>query len=50
MGGADNEIALVTDAGVENWPRMGKAAVARRLAERIAEHLSGKGKPRIAAE
>ena len=50
MGGAENEIALVTDAGVENWPRMDKAAVARRLAERIADHLSGKDKPRVAAE
>ncbi|MCZ4297400.1 bifunctional phosphopantothenoylcysteine decarboxylase/phosphopantothenate--cysteine ligase CoaBC [Henriciella marina] len=50
MGGAENEIALVTDAGVENWPRMDKAAVARRLAEKIAEELTGKGKPRIAAE
>lgn len=36
MGGADNEVMLVTKSGMERWPRMGKAAVAMRLAERIA--------------
>jgi len=36
MGGAENEIALVTPEGVEHWPRLAKEAVARRLAERIA--------------
>lgn len=36
MGGADNEVLLVTKAGMERWPRMGKAAVAMKLAERIA--------------
>ncbi len=40
MGGAENEIALVTHAGVERWERMPKNAVARRLARRIAEALS----------
>ena len=37
MGGADNEILLVTKAGTERWPRMSKAEVAMKLAERIAE-------------
>ncbi len=37
MGGADNEVLLVTKSGTERWPRMSKAAVAMRLAERIAE-------------
>lgn len=50
MGGSENEIALVTDAGIENWPRMGKDAVARQLAERIADDFSGPGKQKIAAE
>ncbi|WP_018148378.1 bifunctional phosphopantothenoylcysteine decarboxylase/phosphopantothenate--cysteine ligase CoaBC [Henriciella marina] len=50
MGGSENEIALVTEAGVENWPRMGKDAVARQLAERIARKFSGPGKQKIAAE
>ncbi|MBI1359702.1 MAG: bifunctional phosphopantothenoylcysteine decarboxylase/phosphopantothenate--cysteine ligase CoaBC [Alphaproteobacteria bacterium] len=37
MGGADNEVLLVTRDGVERWPRMGKGEVAFRLAERVAE-------------
>ena len=40
MGGADNEVLLVTRAGTERWPRMGKAEVAMRLAERIAARES----------
>lgn len=39
MGGAENEVALVTRDGIERWPRMGKDEVARRLARRIAETL-----------
>jgi phosphopantothenoylcysteine decarboxylase/phosphopantothenate--cysteine ligase len=41
MGGLENEVHLITAAGVEDWPRMAKAAVARRLAERIAVALTG---------
>ncbi len=40
MGGPDNEVHLITAAGVEDWPRMPKAAVAARLAARIAEALA----------
>ena len=40
MGGDENAVALVTASGTERWERMGKAAVARRLAERIAAELS----------
>ena len=40
MGGVENEIHLITAAGVEDWPRMEKQEVARRLAARIAEALS----------
>jgi phosphopantothenoylcysteine decarboxylase / phosphopantothenate---cysteine ligase len=36
MGGADNQVLLVSKAGVERWPRMSKAEVALKLAERIA--------------
>jgi len=36
MGGAENEVHLVTPDGAEHWPRLPKAAVARRLAARIA--------------
>lgn len=39
MGGTENAVHLITDAGVDNWPRMGKAEVARLLAERIAAAL-----------
>jgi phosphopantothenoylcysteine decarboxylase/phosphopantothenate--cysteine ligase len=37
MGGSDNEVLLVTRQGTERWPRMAKAEVAMKLAERIAE-------------
>ena len=40
MGGASNEVHLVSEAGAEAWPRMAKADVAARLAERIAAALS----------
>ena len=40
MGGTMNEVALVTGDGVaERWPRMDKAAVAARLATKIAEYF-----------
>ena len=41
MGGAENEIHLVTAVGVEDWPRLPKEAVAARLAGRIAQELNG---------
>jgi phosphopantothenoylcysteine decarboxylase/phosphopantothenate--cysteine ligase len=40
MGGAENAVHLVTAEGVEDWPRLPKAEVARRLAARIAEALA----------
>jgi phosphopantothenoylcysteine decarboxylase/phosphopantothenate--cysteine ligase len=39
MGGDDNAVAIVSAGGIERWERMAKTAVARRLAERIAEEL-----------
>lgn len=51
MGGLENEIALITKQGAERWPRMGKEAVARRLAEKIAEALPHDGRTlKLAAE
>ncbi|MAN44686.1 MAG: bifunctional phosphopantothenoylcysteine decarboxylase/phosphopantothenate--cysteine ligase CoaBC [Alphaproteobacteria bacterium] len=51
MGGAENEIVLITREGSERWPRMGKQDVARQLATRIAETLGGDGAGvRLAAE
>lgn len=39
MGGAENAVTLITAEGAEGWPRMGKDAVAGRLAARIAAAL-----------
>ena len=39
MGGAENAITLISENGPEEWPRMSKRDVARRLAERIAEEI-----------
>jgi len=33
-------VVLISDAGAEVWPRMGKDAVARQLAERMAAALA----------
>ncbi len=40
MGGSENAVVLISDAGAEDWPRMSKTEVARRLAARIAEALA----------
>ncbi|WP_170333448.1 bifunctional phosphopantothenoylcysteine decarboxylase/phosphopantothenate--cysteine ligase CoaBC [Ruegeria arenilitoris] len=40
MGGSENAVILISDAGAEEWPRMGKDEVAKRLATRIADALS----------
>jgi phosphopantothenoylcysteine decarboxylase/phosphopantothenate--cysteine ligase len=40
MGGADNQVTLITAHGVESWPLMDKQELARKLAARIAEQLS----------
>jgi phosphopantothenoylcysteine decarboxylase/phosphopantothenate--cysteine ligase len=39
MGGVENAVHLITADGVEDWPRLAKDEVARRLAARIAETL-----------
>jgi len=39
MGGSENAVVLITGERAEAWPRMGKDAVAMRLAERIAAEL-----------
>ena len=43
MGGAANAVHLVTADGVEDWPRLPKEQVARRLADRIAAALGQGG-------
>jgi phosphopantothenoylcysteine decarboxylase/phosphopantothenate--cysteine ligase len=39
MGGEDNKVHIITTEGVENWPRLAKQEVARRIAARIAAAL-----------
>jgi phosphopantothenoylcysteine decarboxylase/phosphopantothenate--cysteine ligase len=41
FGGNTNTVLLVTAEGLERWPTLSKADVARRLAERVAKHLRG---------
>jgi phosphopantothenoylcysteine decarboxylase/phosphopantothenate--cysteine ligase len=43
MGGDSNAVHLITPDGVEEWPWTGKAAVAERLALRIAAALGDEG-------
>jgi len=40
MGGTENAVTLISADGAEAWPRDSKAAVADKLAQRIADHLS----------
>jgi phosphopantothenoylcysteine decarboxylase/phosphopantothenate--cysteine ligase len=40
MGGAENLVHVISEAGVETWPRMAKDGVARQLAARIAAALA----------
>ncbi|MEM8555016.1 MAG: bifunctional phosphopantothenoylcysteine decarboxylase/phosphopantothenate--cysteine ligase CoaBC [Pseudomonadota bacterium] len=41
MGGTENAVTLITDAGAETWPRLPKSEVAARLASRVAEAVAG---------
>ena len=40
MGGTENAVHLITAEGVEDWPRLPKSEVARRLAARIAKDIA----------
>jgi phosphopantothenoylcysteine decarboxylase/phosphopantothenate--cysteine ligase len=40
MGGSENAVVLISEDGAEAWPRMGKDAVARELARKIAKALA----------
>jgi len=42
MGGAENQVLLITKSKTETWPRMAKEAVARKLASEIAATLTSK--------
>ncbi len=39
MGGSENVVTLISEAGAESWPLMAKAAVSRMMALRIAAAL-----------
>lgn len=45
MGGNENAVTLITAEGAEQWPRMGKDAVARQLAARISATLGAADSP-----
>lgn len=40
MGGTENAVTLISDVGIEVWPRMAKTSVAKQLAQKIAEALT----------
>ena len=40
MGGDENAVTVISDAGADSWPRMDKDTVARQLAAKIAEALT----------
>ena len=40
MGGAENQVQLITETSAETWARLPKDQVARKIAERVAAALS----------
>ena len=40
LGKNQNEICLISNRGVENWPEMTKSDVAKKLSQRIVDHFS----------
>ena len=40
IGKNHNEICLISNRGVENWPEMTKSDVAKKLSQRIVDHFS----------
>ena len=40
MGGSENAVTILSDAGSETWPRLSKDQVAAKLAAKIAEALA----------
>jgi phosphopantothenoylcysteine decarboxylase/phosphopantothenate--cysteine ligase len=41
MGGDENSVHFIDASGVDSWGRLSKKEVARRIAERVAQHLEG---------
>ena len=42
MGGESNRVHIVSKAGIDSWDRLPKAAVARKLMEKIADELDAR--------
>lgn len=40
MGGSENAVTVISDTGAEEWTRMSKEDVAKRLAQRVADGLT----------
>jgi len=40
IGKSHNEICLISNRGLENWPEMTKSDVAKKLSQRIVDHFS----------
>jgi phosphopantothenoylcysteine decarboxylase/phosphopantothenate--cysteine ligase len=40
MGGSENNVAIISQAGVDEWPRMSKDMGSRKLAQRVAEAIA----------
>jgi phosphopantothenoylcysteine decarboxylase/phosphopantothenate--cysteine ligase len=47
FGADENEVHIIDAAGVESWPRLGKAAVAARLVRRLAHALADRNSEKI---
>ena len=50
FGGDANRVHLIREDGIEDWPRLAKDEVARRLAERIAQALESDDRDSFRAE
>lgn len=50
FGGDANRVHLIREDGIEDWPRLSKEEVARRLAERIAQALESDRQDSFRAE
>ncbi len=40
MGGSENQVSLITGAGVTPWPRLSKTETGQKLAQSIADHFN----------
>ena len=45
MGGESNRVHIVSKTGIDSWDRLPKAAVARKLMEKIADELDARSPP-----